>query len=115
MSATVPLSIASGHNFVIQSYCLMSLFRRPSAFLPIVISILMMLAILVHIARFGTAPQPDEGAAAHLFQVLMPVQVLIIVLFAVSWLRKNRAAWVILATQCAAALSVLATVFFLRW
>lgn len=95
---------------------MLSLFRRPSAFLPIAISLFMMMLIFVHIARFGTAPQSDEGTAAHLFQLLMPLQALLIVLFAVWWLPKNpKTAWAILGMQCAAALSVLATVFFLHW
>jgi hypothetical protein len=72
--------------------------------------------IVVQIARFGLAPQPDEGAAAHLFQILMPAQVPIIAFFAIAWLpRRRKAALHVLSLQVATALAVLSVVFFLRW
>jgi hypothetical protein len=72
--------------------------------------------ILVHIARFGIAPQTDEGTAAHLFQILMPAQIPIITFFAIKWLPHSpRQALRVLALQGAAAFAVLAVVFFLHW
>jgi hypothetical protein len=57
--------------------------------------------------------QPDEGTAAHLFQILMPLQFLIMLFFAVKWLPQERkAALEVLALQGAAALGVLAIVYF---
>jgi hypothetical protein len=72
--------------------------------------------ILVHIARFGIAPQADEGAATHLWQLLMAGQVPVIAFFALTWLpRSPRQALVVLGLQGCAALAALAPVFFLKW
>ncbi len=60
--------------------------KHPSAFLPIAMSLLAVAVILTHIARFGTAPQADEGTAAHLWQLLMAGQLPIVALFAFSCL-----------------------------
>ena len=59
-----------------------SLPRQPSAFIPIAMSIAALGVILIHIARFGTAPQSDEGAAAHIWQLLMAGQVPVILFYA---------------------------------
>jgi hypothetical protein len=94
----------------------LALLRRPSAFLPLVMSSAVLALILAHVARFGIAPQPDEGAAAHLFQTLMPAQVPIVAFFAITWLpRARRRALEVLSLQAGAALTVLAIVFFLHW
>ena len=95
---------------------MLALLKRPSAFVPVTCSLLVLATIAAHIARFGAAPQQDEGAAAHLFQLLMPLQVPIIAFFAITWLRRERRPAVeVLALQIALALMPLAIVFFLRW
>jgi hypothetical protein len=72
--------------------------------------------IVVHIARFGIAPQADEGASAHLWQFLMAGQVPVVAFFALTWLpRSPRQATVVLTLQAAAALTALAPVFLLHW
>jgi len=94
---------------------MLAVLKRPSAFLPPVISAVVLALILVHIARFGLIREADEGAAAHLFQLLMPAQMVIIAFFALKWVpRAPRAALQVLALQGVAALAVLALVFFLR-
>jgi hypothetical protein len=40
--------------------------RRPSALIPLAMSIAALALVLGHIAIFGTARQADEGSAAHL-------------------------------------------------
>ena len=45
--------------------------RQPSAFIPIVMSLGALSTVLYHIAMFGVARQSDEGAAAHIWQLLM--------------------------------------------
>jgi hypothetical protein len=68
--------------------------------------------LLTTIAQGRLVRQPDEGAGAHLFQLLMPVQLLIIIFFAISWLPKRpKAALQVLALQVTAALAVLAIVY----
>jgi hypothetical protein len=87
---------------------------KPSAFLPVAMSIAALATVLVYVARFGVAKQPDEGAAAHLWQLLMATQVPIIAFFAVRWLpRAPRRALPVLALQVVAALAAAAPVFLL--
>jgi len=72
--------------------------------------------VLVHIALSGTAPQADEGTAAHLWQLLMAAQVPIVAFFAIRWLPQSpRYASLILALQVVAALAALAPVYLLKW
>jgi hypothetical protein len=72
--------------------------------------------VLVHIALSGTAPQADEGTAAHLWQLLMAAQVPIVAFFAIRWLPQSpRYASLMLALQVVAALAALAPVYLLKW
>lgn len=90
--------------------------KHPSAFLPIAISLLAVGVVLTHIALFGTARQPDEGAAAHLWQLLMAGQLPIILFFAIRWFPQvPRYALPVLALQAAAAIAAIATVYLLHW
>ena len=94
----------------------LSLTRRPSGLVPIAMSLAAVTTILLHIAVSGTAPQPDEGAAAHIWQLLMAGQLPVIAFFAVKWLPKDpRAARPVLALQAGAALAALAPVYWLGW
>src|SRR5437588_8793233 len=95
---------------------LFSTLRHPSAFLPIAMSLLAVGVVGIQIALFGTARQPDEGTAAHLWQLLMAGQLPIILLFAIRWLPQSpRYALLILALQAGAAVAALAPVYLLRW
>jgi hypothetical protein len=90
--------------------------RQPSAVIPIAMSLTALAAVLYHLARFGPAPQPDEGAAAHLWQLLMAGQVPVIIFYAARWLpRSPGPAAAVLAAQAAAALAAAAPVFLLGW
>jgi len=92
------------------------IFRRPSAFLPIVMSLIALTVVSVHLAAYGTAVQPDEGIAAHLWQLLMAAQLPIVAFFAIKWAPQvPRSALPVLAVQIAAAIAALAPVYFLRW
>ena len=93
-----------------------TLTKQPSAFLPVAMSMAALATVLVHIVLVGTARQADEGTAAHIWQLLMALQVPIIAFFAVTWLpRALRPALLILAVQAGAALAALAPVFFLNF
>jgi hypothetical protein len=73
-------------------------------------------AVIVHIVMVGTAPEPDEGAGAHIRQILMGGQLPIIAPFAIKWIpRAPGPALGILALQAATALAALAPVYFLHW
>jgi hypothetical protein len=70
--------------------------------------------VLIHIVRFGTAREADEGAAAHIWQMLMAGQLPIIAFFAISWLpRLPKAALLVLSLQALAGAAALAPVFYL--
>jgi hypothetical protein len=71
--------------------------------------------VLSHVLLFGSAREPDEGPAAHIFQLLMILQVPIVALFAIRWLpRKPRRALEILALQAVTAPAALAPVFLFK-
>jgi hypothetical protein len=90
--------------------------QHPSAFLPVVMSLVALLAVLFHIAAHGTAPQPDEGTAAHLWQLLMALQLPVIAFFAFRWVPQSpRSALAVLALQLLAGLAAAAPVCYLRW
>jgi hypothetical protein len=90
--------------------------KQPSAFLPVAMSLGALAVVLVYLAVHGPAPQEDEGAAAHLWQLLMAAQVPIILFFAIRWVPESpRRAVPILALQVGAALAAVAPVFLLSW
>jgi hypothetical protein len=89
--------------------------KQPSAFLPLAMSLAALATVLVYVANYGVIREADEGAAAHIWQLLMAGQVPVIVFFAIKWLpRTPRQAVYVLALQAAAALGALAPVFFLN-
>lgn len=88
----------------------------PSAWVPIAMSAMALLVVLVRIAYVGTAREPDEGAAAHAWQLLMALQLPIVAYFAIRWIPRLRARGLaILSIQIAAAASAAAPVFLLGW
>lgn len=90
--------------------------ERPSAFLPLAMSLAALAIALIFLALHGPAPQADEGAAAHLWQLLMAAQIPMLLHFAIRWIPESpRQAIAILALQLGAALAALAPVYLLRW
>ena len=90
--------------------------RRPSGFLPLLLSLAALMIILLRIAFVGTAPQSDEGTAARLWQLLMVLQVPVIAYFALRWMpRDPRGALPLLGLQVVMALAAMAPVFLLGW
>ena len=93
-----------------------TLLRFPSAFLPVAMSLGALAIVLIYLVMHGPAPQPDETAAAHLWQLLMAAQVPIVLVFAFKWLpRSPREAAPVLVLQLVAALAAMAPVFLLHW
>lgn len=89
--------------------------RQPSAFLPVAMSLVALALVLSHIALFGVVHEADEGAAAHIWQILMAVQAPIIAFFAIKYLsQRPKQALLILALQIVAALAACAPVFFFK-
>jgi hypothetical protein len=93
----------------------LSLTKRPSAYLPVTMSLAALALVLGYVAVYGyrTSGEPqDEGAAAHLFQLLMVLQAPIMLFFALRWLpREPREALTVLALQCGAWCAALGTLF----
>src|SRR3989344_9640430 len=95
-----------------------SILKKPSAWIPIVLSAGMLAFIIVYLAMYGVttpAPDADEGTPAHLFQLWLVLEALMIVFFAIKWLSRNlKEALKVLALQIAAVLPPVATVLFLE-
>jgi hypothetical protein len=90
--------------------------KRPSALVPLAMSFVALSLVLGHIAMFGVARQADEGAAAHLWQLLMAGQIPVIAFFAIKWLpRTPGQALLVLALQVIAGLAAAAPVFLLKF
>ena len=93
-----------------------SLFKSPSALIPIAMSLTALAIVLGYVAMFGTARQTDEGTAAHLWQFLMAGQLPILAFFAIQWLPRNpKQALLVMTVQAAAMLAALAPVYILKF
>ncbi len=89
--------------------------RQPSAFLPVTMSLVALALVLGHVALFGVVHEADEGTVAHIWQILMAMQVPIMAFFAIMYVpQKPKQALLVLALQIAAALTACAPVFFLK-
>ncbi len=89
--------------------------KQPSAFLPLAMSLTALGIVLGHIAIYGVAREADEGAAAHLWQILMAGQIPVVAFFAIKWLpRAPKQALYILALQAGVALAAIAPVYILH-
>jgi hypothetical protein len=92
-----------------------SLLRQPSGWLPVAMSAAALLLVAQYVLLAGGVREADEGAAAHLWQLLMAGQIPIELYFAVKWLpRLPGPALRVLALQAALALASFAAVYFLQ-
>jgi DNA-binding CsgD family transcriptional regulator len=99
-----------------KEFIMKAILKIPSAFLPLAMSFGALATVLIYVAIFGVARQADEGAAAHIWQILMAGQVPIIVFFAIKWLpRTPKQALLVLVLQGGAALAALAPVYLLKF
>ncbi len=80
-----------------------TLMRQPTGYLPVAMSLGALAMIAWFVAVHGVVQRPDEGAQAHLWQLLVAGQVPLVAHFAFRWLpRARRPALVILVLQAAA-------------
>jgi hypothetical protein len=71
--------------------------------------------VLGHIALYGAAREADEGAAAHIWQLLMVAQLPALLVFGIRWLPKApKQAMEVLGLLMAAILAAMAPVFLLH-
>jgi hypothetical protein len=90
--------------------------KKLSAWSPVIMSIGALVLVGVQIAMHGTQPVRDEGALAHLWQLLVLGQVPIIGFFVFRWLRAYpRQGATILVAQLLAAASTLVPVHTMGW
>ena len=89
--------------------------RLPSAYLPLAMSFVALATVLYHVAVSGAAREADEGAAAHIWQLLMAGQMPLLAYFAIKWLpRAPRQTLYVLALQAGAFVASLAPVVLLK-
>jgi len=89
--------------------------RRPSAFLPMAMSLTALAVLGIAAISGALVPQGDEGAFAHIWQLLMAGQMPVLAFFAIKWLpRAPRQTLYVLALQVGAALAAMAPVYILH-
>ena len=89
------------------------MFKQPSAFIPVAMSVAALSLVLVYVAIFGAVREPDEGATAHLWQLLVVGQLPLVAFFVIRWLpRAPRSAFLVMVVQAVALLAALAPVYF---
>lgn len=89
--------------------------RKPSAIVPVLMSLSALAVLLIAIAvSSGSKREPDEGAVAHIWQLLMAGQLPFLGWFVFRWLRRDfRAAIPILGLQIVAFAAALLPVWLL--
>jgi hypothetical protein len=91
------------------------LFKQPSAWIPLAMSLAALGMVLGYAAVFGIAHNEDEGTPARVFQLIMLAEIPIAAYFAIKWLpRRPTPALVVLALQGVAWLITLVTVIWLE-
>ena len=89
--------------------------RQPSALVPLAMALTALAVVLGHVALYGAAREVDEGAAAHIWQLLMVAQLPALLVFGIRWLPKApKQAMGVLGLLVAAILAAMAPVWFLH-
>jgi hypothetical protein len=92
-----------------------STIRHHSAWIPLAMSLAALALVLGKVAMFGVVHKADEGAAAHIWQILMAGQVPFVAFFAIKWLPSApKQALMILGLQIVAVLAACAPVFLFK-
>jgi hypothetical protein len=92
------------------------LFRQPSAVIPIALSLVALATMLISFAIFGVPHrEADEGAAAHLFQIWLVLELTGVASFAIRYLpQRPKQAMLIIALQVVAVIAACGPVFLLN-
>jgi len=94
-----------------------SLFKQPSAWIPLAMSFaaLAMIVVFVAINGFASSGNGDEGAPARIFQLIMLAQIPIAGYFAIKWLpRQPKQSLKVLALQAVAWIIPIVTIMYLE-
>lgn len=62
-----------------------SLLKKPSAWIPIVLPLGILAMLFITLITSGFVRQEDEGAEAHIFQVWLFLEVILIAFFGIRW------------------------------
>jgi hypothetical protein len=89
--------------------------RQPSALIPLALSGTALVMVLGAVAmNHGPIHETDEGAVAHLWQIMMALQLPTLLFFAIRWLRRApKPTLKVMALQAGVVVANLAAVFFL--
>lgn len=72
--------------------------------------------VLGYLAVNGVVHEADEGAAAHIWQILLAGQIPFVAFFAIRWLPSSpKPALMILTLQCIAVIAACAPVFIFKF
>ena len=97
---------------------MMDILRKPSAWIPIALSLFWIVWWVYFFVMFGTPrpdPQADEGVAAHLFQLWLVIEVFMIGFFMVRWLPKKPISTLLITTlQIFLVIAASAPVFYFQ-
>jgi hypothetical protein len=92
----------------------LSSFKAPSAWVPVAMSVVALVVVAGHLVASGSAPEVDEGAAAHVWQLLIVGQLPVIAWFALRRMSAGRSVVApVMAVQMAAMLLAAAPVALL--
>lgn len=84
-------------------HSVLTLARKRSAVVPLAMSLAAFAAVVISAEMFGAHRSADEGALAHIFQLLIGLQIPLLAFFAFKWMRRDaKSALSILALQVAA-------------
>jgi hypothetical protein len=93
-----------------------SLFKQPTAWIPLAMSMVALAMILFYVAinGFASSGNGDEGAPARIFQLIMLAQLPIAGYFAMTWLPKRpKQSLIVLGLQAVAwIIPILAVMWF---
>jgi hypothetical protein len=109
-----------GHTMDPNPTTFTTMIKRPSAYLPLVMSLTALTVVLIAltpalIAHTPIVRDPDEGSIAHIWQLLMTIQMPIVLFFAIKWLRRAPGQTLrVLALQAGAWLASCAPIYFLH-
>lgn len=107
------LNLTAKEAHVAYASNVVSLAGRPSGFIPLLCSFAALTTVFVALASAAGARHADEGAAAHIFQLLIFAQIPMLVFFGLRWARKATwAALTILVAQIIAIGVAIAPVWY---
>ena len=89
--------------------------KRPLAWIPVAMSLAILAMVLTTIGISGAVRQEDEGTQAHIFQIWLVLEVVLVTVFVIEWVpRRPKQALVVLGIQIVCVLAACAPVFYFR-